>query len=164
MLLGDLLDRSVALEERAQRLYARFAAGASDAALAGFWAQLAAEETGHAEAVRSARAQLSFSAARRTRVDGWAEALAEIEGRLAAAEALGADAGLDAQLSAALALEGSEIDAMRQAATAVAAGVPPAAEAAHVRELAAAALRLSADPHVQLEATRLLAQAHVMGR
>lgn len=161
MLLGELLDRSLALEERAGRLYARFAARAQDPGLARFWSHLAAEEAGHAAAVRHARAHLSFSTAHHTRVDGWHEALGEIEARLARAEALGDGATIDEQLSAALSLEGSEIDSVRLTATATAAGVAPGAEEAHASALASEALRRSVDPHVQLEATRLLAQARL---
>lgn len=159
MLIGELLDRSAALEERTGRLYRRFAAGARGAELARLWWELAAEEALHAAAVRDARARMTFGTARRTRVDGWAEALADVEARLQRAEALGPEATSDEQLCAALGLEASEIDVVRRAAMAAASPDAGAVqEERHAHRLAAAALRLSSHPQVRLAATTLLAR------
>lgn len=164
MFLHDLLDRSAALEERASRLYGRFAAAAPpDGELARFWSGLAAEEMAHARSVRAVRSRMPDAAGRRVRVDGWAEALGEIEACLGRAEALAAAADIDRQLAAALSLEATELDPLRHAAL-DAATAPPHTDGDHATRIAETALRLSSDPQVQLQATRLLAQARLAHR
>jgi rubrerythrin len=164
MQIGELLDRSAALEERTGRLYRKFAAAARNPELAQLWAELADEEALHLRAVRDARARMRFGVARRTRVDGWDEALADVEARLEQAEALGPDATPDDQLCAALHLEASEIDVVRRAAMAAAATEANALhEERHAHRLAEAARRLSSHPQVQLAATALLARERLAG-
>ncbi len=151
------------LEERAASVYRGYAATmrAQPEACA-LWTEMAREEDEHARTITAARRHLDPVEGWRTRVDGWDEAIAEVETRLEAADRLTSGAGIDQQLLAALELEGSELEALRQALLTLgtaSAPLPPAGD--HVEHLARAAARLSTDPQVLLEAALLLARARL---
>jgi rubrerythrin len=162
MELGEMLDRCRALEERAAVLYRTFAAGArSEPRLCAMWTALAREEEEHARALLAARRRLLPIEAARTRIEGWSEVLADIEERLAAAERL-ATAGRDRQLAAALELEMTELEALRRLVLASSgAPVPGEPQEAHALHLAEQAVRLSKDPHVDVQAALLRARARL---
>jgi rubrerythrin len=164
MRLDHLLVRSLALEERAAQVYDRFAASSrADGALARLWSDMAATERAHAAAVRDARARVRPTDGWRTQLEGWNEALHAIEERLERAERVGSDASDDRRLAAALDLEGSELDGLRDAAL-HAAGASSVADEDHVARLSVVARELSTDPHVQLAAARLLAHERLCHR
>ena len=170
MRLVDLLDRSEALEERAAAVYHRFAATqVEDAELEALWSMLAAEEDAHAGSIRDARSQLTPAERDLSGVSGCEAALVDIAERLRHAEALAPDATPDRRFSAALDIELSELEALRQLAL-HATGIQgtPATDQAHGRQLADTARRRSHDAHVRLGAALLLARqrlaAHTAAR
>jgi rubrerythrin len=162
MLLDPMLVRCRRLEERAAALYRGFAAGArEDPELCALWTALAREETQHARSLESAQRRLEAGEATGTRVDGWDEALAEAERRLADAERVEPGAPRHRQLAAALDLETSELDSVRLTLLELA-GEPDLTahlQADHALRLAEAATRLTADPHVRLQAALVRARA-----
>jgi rubrerythrin len=158
--LVDLLDRSGALEERAAALYRRFAATLlDDPELAALWTALAAEEDAHARSIRDARSQLSPAERDLSAVAGCEAALMDIAERLRHAEALGPDATPDRRFSAAIDIELSELESLRQLAL-HASGIPgaPHTDHSHVHRLADMARQRSHDGHVRLAAALLLAR------
>ena len=156
MRLADLLDRCLVLEERAAAVYWMFASAAEGEAE--LWEALAADEEAHARSIREARRSLT-PVDRAIVVDGCEAALADVERRLAEAESLPPAAGQDRPLIAALNIELSEIEALRQLGLR-AAGHPhvPDQDHAHLRRLADAARRRSGSDHVRLAAALLLAR------
>jgi rubrerythrin len=160
MQLDRMLDRARGLEERAAALYRGWAAATrEDPARCALWTALAREEEEHARLLGRARQRLEPTSGWRTRIDGWEEALGTVDERLRAGERLGRLAGFDEQLCAALALEGTELDALRHVLLEVAGQRDHDEEgAAHTRRLAEAAERLSADPDVLLQAALLKGQ------
>jgi hypothetical protein len=85
--------------------------------------------------------------------------------KLSAAESLGSDAGADRQLAAALELETTEIEPLRQMLVGVSGHRPPRPMAqTHLLGLADAAERFSADPQVRQLAALLRARAHPTAR
>jgi hypothetical protein len=156
MRLVDLLDRCLTLEKRAAAVYRRY--GAAPGAEAQLWAELAADEAAHARSIREARRSL-VPDDRGIAVDGCEAALADVERRLAEAETLPAEAGQDRRLIAALNIELSEIEALRQLAIR-AVGHPrvPDQDHAHLRRLADAARRRSDSDQVRLAVALLLAR------
>ncbi len=157
MELGRLLDQSLDLERRAERVYRRFAASCDAPELQALWRTMAAEEAEHASAVERSINRLPATRSWHTRVDGCDEALSAAQTQMAKAERVCANP--DLQLTAALHLELSEIDALRRLALA-AADWPIEAhdDPAHVAQLADAAVRLSTDEHVQMLAMLLRAR------
>jgi len=157
MRLADLLDRCLVLEERAGAAYRMFAAMADEEAE--LWAGLAVDEEEHARSIRKARGSLASDDGAVSTVDGCEPALADVERRLGEAEALDPDASADRRLIAALNIELSEIEALRQLGLR-AAGHPhvPDQDHAHLRRLADAARRRSGSDHVRLAAALLLAR------
>ena len=157
MRLADLLDRCLALEEGAAAVYWMFASGSEEEAE--LWEVLAADEEAHAHSVWEARNSLASDHGAVVDVEGCEAALADVERRLREAEALDAAAGRDHRLIAALHIELSEIEALRQLGLR-AAGHPhvPDQDHAHLRRLADAARRRSGSDHVRLAAALLLAR------
>jgi hypothetical protein len=156
MRLAALLDRCLTLEKRAAAVY--YAFGATPGEEAQLWAELAADEEAHARSIREARRSL-LPDDRAIAVDGCDAALAEVERRLAEAEDLPVAAGPDHRLIAALNIELSEIEVLRQLAIrAVDPLRVPAQDHLHFRRLADAARRRSSSDHVRLAVALLLAR------
>jgi hypothetical protein len=163
MRLEDLLDRCEGLEERAGALYRAYAAAArAEPRLCALWTALAREEDEHARSIARARARQDPSTAGYTRLDGWTEAVEEVERCLAAAESLGGSAGTAAQLAAALDLETSELEALRHALLGACGEAPGDESTEHALRLADAAVRLSDDPQVRLRAALLRARVQLL--
>jgi hypothetical protein len=156
MRLVDLLDRCLTLEKRAAAVYRTF--GAAPGGDAQLWAELAADEGAHVRSIREARRSLAPDDPA-IAVDGCEAAIADVERRLAEAEDLPATAGQDRRLIAALNIELSEIEVLRQLAIR-AVGCPrvPHQDHAHLRRLADAARRHSGSDHVRLAVALLLAR------
>jgi hypothetical protein len=160
MRLIDLLDHAERLEKRAAALYRRFAAmQLDDPDLASLWAALATEEDAHAASVRDARSRLTPCERDLSDVSGCEAALTDIAERLRRAEALPPDATEDRRFSAALDIELSELESVRQLAL-HASGIPGTAptDQSHVHHLADTARQRSRDDHVRLGAALLLAR------
>jgi rubrerythrin len=163
--LERMLRRCHALEQRAAGLYRSFAAASrSEPAACAGWTALAREEDEHAESIARVRRHLAEHGVSHASIDGWEEALAEVEERLAAAERLGASATADQRLAAALELEMTELDAFRMTLLAAANEGPPTEHEDHVERLAAAAEASSADPQVRLQVALLRARARLRRR
>jgi hypothetical protein len=163
MRLEDLLDRCERLEERAGTLYRAYAAASrTEPRLCALWTALAREENEHARSIARARARQDASTAGRTRLDGWEEAIEEVERCLAAAETLGAEATTAAQLSAALDLETSELEALRHALLGACGEAVGDESTQHALRLADAAVRLSDDAQVRLRAALLRARVQLL--
>ncbi len=163
MRLLDLLERAEALEQRAAALYRGFAAARrDDPELAALWTAMASEEDEHARSIRTARARLTATDVETVSVEGCDAALADVAQRVRRAESLRADAAADRQFSAALDLELSELETMRQLTLDASHAPPiPGPEDIHVHRLAETALRRSRDEHVRLGAALLLARARL---
>jgi rubrerythrin len=162
MELEQVLDRCLTFERRAASAYRRFAAatrGQPD--LCALWTGLAREEEEHVQSIETALVDLRQRGKSRASVHGWDEAMAEIESRLAVAERLPAGATKAQQLAAALDIEMTEIDALRQLV--LAAANPPVFEdhTGHVDRLADAAETLTDDPQVRLQVALLRARARL---
>ena len=84
-----------------------------------------------------------------------------MEERLAAAERLGSGATSSEQLSAALDLEMSELDALRRVLLAVTGRPDRSDPSRHAEHLAEMAEPLTEDPHVRLQAALLRARARL---
>jgi rubrerythrin len=155
--LDEMLDRCRDLETRAAALYRTFAAGAREHDLCVLWTSMAREEEEHAHILDDARTHLPTVEAWVTHISGgWPSVVQEVEAKLLAAELLAADASADQQLAAALELEMTEIEPLRQMLVAVSQHRPPRPIAeSHALRLAEAAERLSTDPHVRQQATLL---------
>ena len=161
MQLDSMLERCARLEERVASLYRSYAAASrAEPALCALWTALAREEEEHAHAIVLARAHLEPTAGWRTWLEGWEESLAEVEDRLGAAERVGSEVSRDRQLSAALELEMTELEALRRVVIA-ACHHRPAEVDDHSVHLAEAAAQLSQDPQVRLQAALLRAWARV---
>src|SRR5262249_39628406 len=121
-------------------------------------ARLLADEEAHARSSREARRSLT-PVDRAIVVDGCEAALADVERRLAEAESLPPAAGQDRPLIAALNIELSEIEALRQLGIRAVGhlGVPDQ-DHTHLRRLADAARRRSDSDHVRLAVALLLAR------
>ena len=161
MQLDEMLDRCESLETRASALYRRYAASARSAPrLCALWTELAREEEEHAKSIALARSRIEAPEGWRTLLAGCRDALAEVERRLAAAEALGTDTTTTSQLSMALDLEMSELEGLRRLVLA-ACRQPDASPDTHAVKLAEAAAKLSDDPHVRMQAALLRARARL---
>jgi len=162
MQLDAMVERCKRHEERAAAVYRSYAAlSRGEPALCALWTALAREEDQHAHAIVLARGRLEPTAGWRTWLEGWDDALSEVEERLAAAERLGPESTTARQLSAALDVEMSELDALRRVV--IAACDAPDAEPPddHASKLADAARRLSDDPQVRLQAALLMARTRL---
>jgi hypothetical protein len=161
MQLDALLDRCQRLESRAASLYRSFAAASrSEPALCALWTELARDEQEHAHSIEMAHFKREATEGWRTQLDGWEEALTDIEDRLAAAEQLGPGATTAQRFAAALDLEASELEALRQVLLATSGfGIAPQAD--HVLKLAGRATAFCDDPHVSLQAALLRARARL---
>lgn len=147
-----MLERCRRLEERAAAVYRSYAAAArTDPALCALWTALAREEEEHTESLSQARTQMEPTAGGRTWLEGWDEALGAVDVCLTAAERLGADALSARQLSAALELEMTELEAIRHVLLAACPTPYAAGPDQHAVRLADAAQRLSDDPQVRLQ-------------
>jgi hypothetical protein len=157
MRLDAILKRCERLEARRHALPRN--AQPAPTQLCALWTALAREEEDHGRSIARARAHAGPTAARQTWIDGWEESLAEVEERLHVAEELEPGAPPARQLSAALDLEMTELEALRHVILAACEQPeldPPAGHAVH---LAHAAERLSDDPEVRLRAAMLRARA-----
>ncbi len=157
-----MLDRCRGLETRSAALYRGFAAGARDRPdLSALWTAMAREEEEHARILDDACACLPTITACLTQISGkWPEVMREIEAKLSEAELLAGGAGADQQLAAALDLEMTEIEPLRQMLVGVSEQRPPRPITQnHVRRLADAAERFSVDPQVRRQAALLRARA-----
>src|SRR5262245_22072477 len=164
MQLNALLDRCERLEERAAILYRAYAvASRAEPDLCALWTALAREEEEHAHSIALARDRLEPTAGWRTWLDGWEEALAEVDSRLEAAELLGAGVSTGRQLAAALDLEMTELEGLRHVVLAACGAQHPEGPDDHSIRLADAAERLSDDPGVRLQAALLRARARLAG-
>lgn len=160
MRLAQLLHQAGTLEERAAALYRRFATEQFDEpALAALWTALAADEDAHARSIRDAQSQLTAAERELSAVAGCEAALTDIAQRVRQAEALDPDATLDRRLSAAIEIELSELESLRQLALHASSisGTPPM-DHSHVHRLTDAARQYSRDGHVRLAAALLLAR------
>ena len=162
MQLDAMLERGKRLEERAAALYRSYAAASrGEPALCALWTALAREEDEHAHTILLARARLEPTAGWRTWLEGWDDALSEVEERLGAAERLGLESTTARQLSAALELEMSELEAFRRVLLMVCNAPPTDGSPDHAIRLAEAAERLTDDPHVRLQAALLKARTRL---
>jgi hypothetical protein len=164
MRLAELLDRCLALEERAAALYRGFAATRrDDAELAALWTALAADEDAHARSIGEAQGDTASEERDLVAVEGCTSALADVADRLWRAESLEPDAPSDRQLAAALDLELSELEALRRLAL-VASDQQrlPRPDSSHLRRLADTARRRTQDDHVRLAAALLLARERLV--
>jgi hypothetical protein len=164
--LDAILDRCHRLEERAGVVYRSFAVSARpEPKLCALWTALAREEEEHARSIAVARSKLDAAAGWHTRVEGWEEAITQVEERLRHAEQLGPAATTTKRFAAALELELSELEALRH--TLLAASREPDADAEaqddHATRLADAAIAMSDDPQVRLQAALLRARVLLKG-
>jgi rubrerythrin len=163
MHLDALLDRCLAVERRAAALYRRFAAQAGAGSdLHAVWTRLAAEEDEHAAALAIARATIDPAVGAQSEVGGWQEALEAAGDALARGEEAAAPTA-DDQLTIALDLERTEIDALRQLLVALAdqGAEAGAATSRHALELADVAARHSNDARVRLREAMIRAHARL---
>lgn len=155
--LAHLLGRCRAYEARTAELYRTFAARTrAEPATCALWTALARDEEAHARTLERAARMLAPTEGWRVSLDGWDEALAEIEERMQLAEDPRIGADLDRQLAAALALERSELDHLYHRLAHLTRTPLADGEEHHERLLAAAERR--ADPEVQLQAGMLRAR------
>lgn len=158
-----MLDRCCGFETRSALLYRKFAARArGQPDLRAFWTTMAREEDYHARILNDLRSHLPTIDAWVTQLSGrWGEVVREVEAKLSEAERLASGAGIDQQLAAALELEMTEIEPLRQMLVAVSQRRPPRPVAEnHALRLADAAERFSTDPHVRQQAALLRARTH----
>ncbi len=160
MHLDALLDASRSLEERTAAIYRAFASATTAPDLRAVWDAMAAEEQAHARAIVDARWTLPATRGWQTCVDGWDEALAQAIERVERAEHLPPTATDDERLAAALAIEASEIEAVRRIALVTTGTRAPddAHDDPHLGRLVDTALARSSDPHVGMQATLLKAR------
>src|SRR5262249_4268598 len=142
MQLDEMLDRCRGLEERVAAVYRAYAAAArEDPASTELCTTLAREEEQHVESIVRARSRLRPTVGWPTWRGGWEEPVEEVEPRLRIAEKLGPEATTAARLSAALELEITELEELREALLATSAA--PDGTSDHATRLAEAATALS---------------------
>jgi rubrerythrin len=162
MELELLLDRCRGLELRAANVYRTFAAAArGEPELCTLWTLLAREEEEHARSIARARSLLGLKGKSRVSVDGWDEALREAENHLGAAERLGAAATAVQQVSAALDIEMTELEAARHSVLDAAHASHREEQADHAERLAKVAETLGDDPHLRLQVALLRARTRI---
>jgi hypothetical protein len=160
--LDDMVDRCCGLETRSAALYRSFAAAArKQPDLCALWTAMAREEDDHARILNTTRRHLpTIEAWTRQISTKWDKVVREVEEKLSEAERLASGAGADQQLMAALELEMTEIEPLRQMLMAVSRRRPPRPIAeSHALRLADAAERFSAQPEVRRQAALLRARA-----
>lgn len=160
-----MVDRCCGFEVRSAALYRNFAAGTRDQPdLCALWTAMACEEDDHARIINDARRHLPTIEAWTTELSArWDKVMREVEENLSKAERLAGGAGADQQLLAALALEMTEIEPLRQMLVAVSQRRPPRPTAEnHALRLADAAERFSTQPEVRQQAALLRARARPM--
>jgi rubrerythrin len=162
MQLELILDRCRALEERAAAVYRSFAATTrAQPDVCALWTDMAREEEQHARSITTARGRLRLQGSSRASVEGWEEAIAAVEERLAIAERLPGGSTTAEQLSAALDLEMTELESLRHT-TLDAARLPERSDQTrHAERLADAAERLTEDPQVRLQVALLRARTRL---
>jgi len=159
MQLERMLDRCRGLEERAAAVYRRFAAAArAEPQICALWTGLAREEEEHADSIGVARSGLALGGDSRVRLDGWADALSAVDDRLRVAEQLGPRSTMAEQLAAALDIEMTELEALRQAVLAATGARDGEHQADHAAKLAEVAETLTDDPQVRLQVALLRAR------
>jgi len=145
-----------AYEERAASIYRGFAERMrAEPEAHALWSALARDEEEHAGTLARASQAIAPTEGWRVQLDGWREALAEIDARMAAAESPEVGSDLDRQLAVALALERSELDPLYHQLT-EAAGMRAGGNGHVARLLAVAETR--ADPAVRMQAALLRAR------
>lgn len=161
--LDDGLDRCCALEARSAALYRSFAAGGRDQPdLCALWTAMAREEDNHVRILDATRRHLPTIEGWVTQLaDRWGEVVREVERKLSVAERLPRSANVDKRLAAALQLELTEFEPLRQMVMALSQRRPPRPIAQdHALRLIDAAERLSTDPQVRQLAALLRDRAH----
>jgi rubrerythrin len=162
MELEQILDRCLGLERRAATAYRRFAAAArAQPNVCALWTEMAREEEEHAQSIVTVATDLRQRGRSRMSVDGWNEALEEIETRLAIAEQLPAGATTAQQLAAALELEMTELDTLRHLLLTTAHAPVSGEQNGHAERLADAAETLTDDAQVRLQVALLRARARL---
>jgi len=148
-------------ERRAADVYRSFATrseGQPEASA--LWSALARDEEEHARTLERATGSIAPPEGWRVHLDGWREAMAEIDERLAAAEAVAVGADFDRQLVAALALERTELDRLYHRLAEVT-GVRVGTDE-HLRRLLSAG-EARASPDVQMQVALLRARIRLAG-
>ena len=162
-----MLDRCCGFETRSAALYRSFAASTRDQPdLRALWTAMAQEEDDHARILNDTRRHLPTMEAWTTQLSTrWDKVAHEIEKKLYEAERLAGDVSADEQLIAALELEMTEIEPLRQMLIAVSHRRPPRPIAEdHALLLADAAERFSAQPEVRRQAALLRARVCATAR
>jgi rubrerythrin len=155
--LARLIARCRSYEGRAADVYRTFAMRTrAQPETCALWTALARDEEQHARTLDRAARDLEATDAWRVTLDGWDEALAEIDERVQQAEDPRIGADLDRQLAAALALERTEIDHLYHRLADLT-RTPLGGSEGHLDRLLAAAERRS-DPAVQMQAGMLRAR------
>jgi rubrerythrin len=163
--LAHLIPRCRSYEARAADIYRSFAARTRQQPQAcALWTALAREEEDHTRALERAARLLEPTEGWRVSLDGWDDAIAEIDERMQQAEDPRIGADFDRQLAAALALERTEMDHLYHRLGALT-RMPVGSTDAHLERLLAAAERRT-DPAVQMQIGMLRARlrlAHERG-
>jgi hypothetical protein len=165
--VNDMLDRCCGLETRSAALYRSFATAARDQRdLCALWTAMAREEDDHARMLKDVRRHVPTGEAWVTQLSTrWDKVVREVEEKLSEAERLAGDAGADKQLVAALELEMTEIEPLRQMLVAVGRRrAPRPIVEDHALRLADAAERFSGHPEVRRQAALLRARARPTAR
>jgi hypothetical protein len=165
--LDDMFDRCCGLETRSAALYHSFVAAVRDRAeLCALWTAMAREEDDHARMLNDTRRHLPTIEAWMTQLSPrWDRVLNEVEEKLSEAERLSGGVGADQQLAAALELELTEIEPLRQMLVAAGQRRPPRPIAEyHALRLVEAAEHFSTQPEVLQQAALLRARARPTAR
>jgi len=150
--LGEMLDRCRALECRSAALYRSFAAAAHDQPeLSAFWTDMARDEDQHSRILDEARARLPTVDAWLTHISvKWPEVVRDVGTQLSTAELLTGGTDTDEQLAAALELEMTELEPLRQMLVSVSRHRPPRPVGeVHALRLVEGAERFSSDSRVR---------------
>ena len=163
-----MLDRCCGFETRSAALYRNFAASRArrSRTCVRSGPPWHSEEDDHARILNDARRHLPTIEAWTTQLSTrWDKVVREVEEKLSEAERLAGGAGADQQLLAALELEMTEIEPLRQMLVTVSRRRPPRPIAEnHALRLADAAERFSAQPEVRQQAALLRARARPTAR
>jgi rubrerythrin len=154
--LAHVISACESYERRAADIYRSFAArtGPQPDACA-LWTALARDEDEHARTLERASARIEPTEGWRVHLEGWRDALSDIEERMRQAEDPRIGADFDRQLTAALALERTELDHLYHYLLGVTRS-PVSTEEHLARWLSAAEQR--ADPAVQMQVAMLRAR------
>jgi rubrerythrin len=155
--LANLIARCRTYERRAAEIYRAFAARTrAEPEVCKLWTALARDEEEHALTLERAGRMLEPTDGWRVSLEGWDEAIAEIDERMEQVEDPRIGADFDRQLTAALALERTEIDHLYHRLAALT-RIPVGTTDDHLDRLLAAAERRT-DPAVQIQVGMLRAR------